>query len=69
MDLTFRILELVKWLEWALDLIDMYDERLATIDGPMVYTQAHTEAKERVRKLVQEYKQTPNYEEMPKGTS
>lgn len=60
MNLISRILELVKWLRWALDLIDMYDKRLAAIDGPeMVYTAAHTDAKERVRRLIEEYKTPP----------
>jgi hypothetical protein len=58
MDLVFRIFELVKWLEWALDLIDLYDKRLAAIDGPSaVYTGTHVEAKEQARKLLEDYKQ------------
>ncbi len=38
-------------LEWALDLLDMYDKRLAQIDGgERVYTQVHIEAKELARR-------------------
>lgn len=56
------IAELASWLEWALDVIDMYDQRLAAFDGPeMVYTETHVKAKEQVRQLLEEYKQMPGY--------
>lgn len=65
MNLIFRILELVKWLEWALDLIDLYDQHLTAIDGPeVVYSKEHVKAKEEARRLVEEYKNMPGYSEM-----
>jgi hypothetical protein len=65
MILILRILELIKWLQWALDLIDMYDARLAAIDGPeLVYTETHVKGKEQARKLLEEYKQMPGYEDI-----
>lgn len=43
-------------------------KRLAALDGPeLVYTQDHTGAKERVRKLIEEYKQMPGYHDAMTG--
>lgn len=40
-------------LHWALDLIDMYDERLASIDGKeLVYSPVHVAGKERARMVL-----------------
>lgn len=65
MELVFRIIELVRWLKWALDLIDMYDKRLAALDGPeLVNTETHVKAKEQARKLLQEYEAMPGYKEV-----
>ena len=56
-----RVLELAKWLEWALDLIDLYDKRLADVDGlEAVYTETHIKAKEQVRKVLEDYKKVDN---------
>jgi hypothetical protein len=57
MDATARILELAERLEWALDLIDLYDRRLVSIDGQdAVYTEGHVKAKEEARRLLEQYK-------------
>jgi hypothetical protein len=62
MNLVFRILELVRLLNWALDLIDLYDNRLAAVDGAKaVYTETHIKAKEQARKVLDEYKRMPGY--------
>lgn len=56
MEIISRVIELAKWLEWALDLIDLYDKRLSIIDGPeAVYTEAHIKAKEQARKVLEDY--------------
>lgn len=40
-------------LSWALDLLDLYDERLSGIDGPSrVYTEGHVQAKARARRCL-----------------
>jgi len=40
-------------LEWALDLIDMYDEYLSEIDGKeKIYTEVHVKGKEQARTLI-----------------
>lgn len=40
-------------LSWSLDLIDMYDERLAEIDGKeLVYSPVHLRGKEKARKIL-----------------
>lgn len=57
MDATARILELAERLEWALDLIDLYDRRLVSVDGvDAVYTEVHVKAKEEARRLLEQYK-------------
>lgn len=56
MNLFARIAELANWLEWALDTIDLYDKRLAEIDGPeLVYTETHVRAKELARGILKDY--------------
>jgi hypothetical protein len=58
MDIFIRIVELIRYLEWALDLIDLYDKRLAAIDGPeAVYTETHVRQKQMLRNLIDEYTQ------------
>lgn len=58
MDLVFRMAELVILLEWALDLIDLYDKRLADVDGPeAVHSEEHIKAKKKARKTIEDYKQ------------
>lgn len=48
-----RIIELSEKLEWALDLIDLYDRRLSAIDGPEeVYSADHVQAKEAARLIL-----------------
>lgn len=55
-----KIKELIELLEWALDLIDMYDERLSQVDGPeLVYTKMHVQMKARVREVLEEWKKAP----------
>lgn len=40
-------------LSWALDILDMCDERLAQFDGKeKVYTQVHTDMKHRAREIL-----------------
>lgn len=57
MNLIARIAELANWLEWALDIIDLYDQRLAAFDGPeLVYTETHVKAKEKVREILKNYR-------------
>lgn len=49
-----RVRKLVKLCRWALDLIDLYDERLAKIDGPeLVYSKTHLAGKAKARKALE----------------
>lgn len=65
MEMIFRIIELVICLEWTLDLIDLYDKRLAEIDGSdSVYNEVHVKAKEQARKMLEQYKQMPGYKDV-----
>jgi len=50
-------------LEWAMDLIDMYDERLASIDGrEKVYTAVHIAGKHQARTALTAHRTPPEGE-------
>jgi len=43
-----------KWLSWALDLLDMYDERLVALGDPkeLVYSEIHVTGKAEARRVL-----------------
>lgn len=50
---TEREREISEWLSWALDVLDMYDERLAEIDGAdLVYSPVHIAGKAKARAVL-----------------
>jgi len=50
---TVRADDVIPTLSWALDLLDMYDERLADIDGAeQVYSEIHVAGKAHARAVL-----------------